>query len=130
MTSPVIQACLMMHVHDEIYHGLLHQSDLHIDYDTEMRPGVPFANNDIVWRNLIVWRCGQVLQKMIGGQVTTYEWREMTASITDWETRRPASFEPFFSRHEFNNETSRISQIWFQEPCHGMLYKMSSLRKC
>lgn len=108
-----------MHVHFEIYHGLLHQSSLHFDYQDELVPALPLSSKDGVWRNRIVWLCARILQWVERGSGSITLWQQLKTAVDGWESQRPASFDAFSQSQDDWHASRYFPQLWFTEGCHG-----------
>lgn len=119
LSNPVVQACLMVHVHFEIYQGLLNPGNLQIDYQGFILPTLASPTDDFAWGNQIVWLCARILQWVERGLGTTGEWLQLTDLVDEWERQRPTSFDAFFFREEDAEAARYFPEAWFMNPCHG-----------
>lgn len=120
MSSPVVQTCFMVHVHFEIYQGLLHHSNLRIDYQGATLPSfLESPSDDVAWRNRIVWLCARILQWAERGIRTANPWYRLVDLVDAWEGDRPASFNAFFYRRDDLEAVEYLPELWFSSPCHG-----------
>lgn len=118
MSSPVTQACFMIHVHFEIYHALLCRPSLRVDYQTWMLPTLEFPSNDVSWANRIVWICARILQWADSSQCTSKYWYILKELVDEWEHEQPEGFKK--SQYGLSNHTERTSlQNARLQQCHG-----------
>jgi hypothetical protein len=118
MSSPVVQACLMIHVHSEVCQALLNRPSLRIDYGTSILPALAVPEDEASWSNRIVWLNARILQWMATSTCTAVELQYLTDLVDEWELMRPSTFNPFFYKEE-SHATGYFPEIWFSGPCHG-----------
>jgi hypothetical protein len=118
MSSPVVQACFMAHVHFEVYQGLLDQPSLQVDYRGFILPALASPKDDASWNNRIVWICARILQWAQGDSHTLSEWQQLNRIVHEWERERPSSFNAFFHR-EAEASGGELPELWFPSVCHG-----------
>ena len=121
MSSPVVQACWMVHVHFEVYHSLLHRPNMRMDWAHTPIPTCDQSSNDVTWGHQIVALCGRILQWTEKEVRLPSEWHELEALVNDWESRRPASFEPLYQRGEGLEQWGSPTELWYSSLCHGTL---------
>ncbi|KAF1849119.1 uncharacterized protein K460DRAFT_375833 [Cucurbitaria berberidis CBS 394.84] len=119
MSKPVVQACFMVHVHFEIFHGLLNRPSMRIDYRDFPFPFLASPSDDVAWGNRIVWLCARILQWTERGLRTTETWHQLTNLVDAWERERPMSFDAFFCREENLDFARDLPELWFASPCHA-----------
>jgi hypothetical protein len=121
MSSPVVQACFIVHVNFEVHQALIsdytrNAPSLRVDYRTYPFPSLESPVDDVAWGNRILWICARVLQWSQGDVRTLEEWYELKDMVEKWENERPNTFDTFFYQ-EPGERTCQES--WFPDPCHG-----------
>jgi hypothetical protein len=114
MSSPIVQAALVLHVHAEVNQALLNQSSLRIDYERFILPALVSPVDEVSWGNRILWLSARILQWAQRSMRTMTEWQYFHSLVDEWERRRPASFDAFFS-----HTAEDFPQLWFSSACHG-----------
>jgi hypothetical protein len=111
----------MVHVHFEIYQGLLNQESLRVDYRSYVFPALARPTDDVAWGNQILWLCARILQWAKSASKTLEEWDSLKDSVNDWARERPSGFNPFFFREADSFEGRQCPELWFPNACHGTL---------
>jgi len=111
----------MVHVHFEIYQGLLNRPSLRVDYSNYILPALATPSDDVAWDNRIIWICARILQWAQSDSRTLEEWRRLKESVDEWESDRPSGFNPFFYREADATEGRHFPELWFPNLCHGKL---------
>ncbi|KAF1938728.1 hypothetical protein EJ02DRAFT_353871 [Clathrospora elynae] len=119
ISSPIVQACLMVHVHSEICEALLGRPSLRIDYEHIILPFLVSPTDDVAWCNRILWLSARVLQWTGRSKRTVDEWHGLVILLDEWELERPASFNAFFYREENLGPVSYFPELWYSSPCHA-----------
>ncbi|KAH7091687.1 hypothetical protein FB567DRAFT_416159, partial [Paraphoma chrysanthemicola] len=119
MSSPVVQACFMIHVHFEVYQSLLNQPCLRVNYENCPIPELSSPPDDVAWCNKIVWICAQILQWMQSGSSEISDWQRLHGMVNVWEHHRPSRFNAFFYREADPNAGRPLPELWFPNICHG-----------
>ncbi|KAF2029112.1 hypothetical protein EK21DRAFT_101336 [Setomelanomma holmii] len=119
MSSPVVQACFMVHVHFEVYQGLLNQPSLRVDYRTYSLPDLASPSDDVAWGNRIVWTCAEILHWYHMSSRTSNDWKSLHSKVDEWERDRPSGFNAFFYRDADIADGRRYPELWFPNICHG-----------
>jgi hypothetical protein len=119
LSSPVVQACLMVHVHAEICQALLNRPSLRVDYEHFLLPALISPSDDVSWGNRILWLSARILQWTKRGMRTADEWYELVRLVDEWEHERPASFDAFFYQEHALEAVEYFPELWFSGPCHG-----------
>ena len=122
MSSPVVQACFMVHVHFEIYQGLLNRPSLRVNYSNYILPALATPSDDVAWDNRIIWICARILQWAQSDSRILEEWQRLKESVDEWERERPSGFNPFFYREADATEGRHFPELWFPNLCHGTLF--------
>ncbi|CAO2653858.1 Nn.00g105910.m01.CDS01 [Neocucurbitaria sp. VM-36] len=118
ISSPVVQACLMVHVRFEIYQGLLDPSSVRIDYQGSALPFLESPSDDVTWGNGIVWLCARILQWAERDLHSADQWYQLVDLVDAWERERPSSFDAFFYRGDEPDAGTYLPEMWFSCPCH------------
>ncbi|KAL6710494.1 hypothetical protein ACN47E_008542 [Coniothyrium glycines] len=127
MSKPVIQACLMMHVHNEICHALLHQREMRVNYEESIIPVSMSTSGEITWRNRIVWYCARILQWSKRENRTMTQWRTLTALVDDWNDQRPATYDAL-SLHDVQDDVLAFPpELQFKKHCHVSAFQHMQL---
>jgi hypothetical protein len=119
MSSPVVQAALVLHVHTEVSQALLNQASLRIDYESFILPALISPVDEVSWSNRILWLSARVLQWAQRGMRTMAEWQYLRSLVDEWEQRRPASFDAFFYQGGDTETMGGFPELWFSGACHG-----------
>ncbi|KAK1918156.1 hypothetical protein P3342_000876 [Pyrenophora teres f. teres] len=119
MSSPVVQACLMVHVHAEVGEALLNPARLRIDYESFILPALVSPSDDVSWGNRIVWLSARILQWADRGSHTPDEWWYLCRLVDEWEERRPPSFDAFFYQMEDPGTVRYFPELWFTSAGHA-----------
>ena len=119
MSSPIVQACLMVHVHAEVGEALLNPARLRIDYENFILPALVSPLDDVSWGNRILWLSARILQWAERGSHTPDEWWYLCSLVDEWEERRPASFDAFFYQIEDPETVRYFPELWFSSAGHG-----------
>jgi hypothetical protein len=119
MSSPVIQACYMVHVHFEINQSLLDRPSLRIDYRHFTLSALALPMDDAAWGNRIVWICARILQWAQADSHLLTEWQMLKDIVDEWEQERPSSFNAFFYQEANTTEGGHFPELWFPGICHG-----------
>jgi hypothetical protein len=109
----------MVHVHFEVYQGLLNQRSLRVDYRTCPLPDLSSPIDDAAWGNKIVWTCAQILQWVQSGSRTLSDWEKLHSMVDRWERGRPSRFNAFFYRDADLAGGRHLPELWFPNICHG-----------
>jgi hypothetical protein len=120
MSSPVVQAALVLHVHSEVSQALLNQASLRIDYESFILPALISPVDEVSWSNRILWLSARVLQWAQRGMRTMAEWQYLRSLVDEWEQRRPASFDAFFYQGGDTETMGGFPELWFSGACHGV----------
>ncbi|KAI1673559.1 hypothetical protein L13192_00306 [Pyrenophora tritici-repentis] len=119
MSRPVVQACLMVHVHAEVGEALLNPGRLRINYESFILPALVSPSDDVSWGNRIVWLSARILQWAEQGSHTPDEWWYLCSLVDEWEERRPPSFEAFFYQMEDPGAIRYFPELWFSSAGHA-----------
>lgn len=119
MSSPVVQAALVLHVHTEVSQALLNQPTLRIDYENFILPALISPIDEVSWGNRILWLTARILQWAQKSVRTTAEWQYLHSLVDEWERRRPASFDAFFYQEGNPHAVGGYPELWFSGACHG-----------
>ena len=117
----------MVHVHFEIYQGLLNQPSLRVDYRAYSLPTLVTPTDDVAWGNRIIWICARVLQWAQSNSRTQSEWQRLKDNVDEWERERPSGFNAFFYQEADLTEGRHFPELWFPNLCHGMLTRFALL---
>lgn len=119
LSSPAVQACLMLQVHFDTHQTLIGIPGPRIDYQSFIPHSLESPTDDVAWRNRVVWLCARILQRTGSTKISIHEWHELSSSVDAWESERPASFDTFSCR-KVQNVADSVRKLWFSSPCHGM----------
>lgn len=118
MSRPVVQACLMIHVHAELCQVLLDRPSLQIDYRNYILPALAVPGDDASWGNQILWLSARIMQWTTSPIRTPDEWQYLSNLVDEWERKRPAAFDTILYKGALHN-TGYFPELWFADPCHG-----------
>ncbi|RMZ69561.1 Arca [Pyrenophora seminiperda CCB06] len=119
MSSPVVQSCLLVHVHAEVGEALLNPGKLRIDYESFILPALVSPLDDISWGNRILWLSARVLQWVERGSHAPDEWWYLCSLVDEWEEKRPISFDAFFYQMEDPETVGYFPELWFSSAGHA-----------
>ncbi|KAH7551317.1 hypothetical protein J3E72DRAFT_381509 [Bipolaris maydis] len=118
MSSPVVQACLMIHVNSEVCQALLNRPSLRIDYGNSILPALALPEDEASWGSRIVWLNARILQWMATDNRTADERQYLSNLVDEWELMRPTTFDAFFYKED-SYATGYFPELWFSSPCHA-----------
>ncbi|KAH8725493.1 hypothetical protein GQ44DRAFT_219125 [Phaeosphaeriaceae sp. PMI808] len=123
MSRPLVQACFMVHIHFEIYQGLLNGSSFRVDYQTYMIPALIYPLDNAAWSNKITWECARILQWASLDSRSLNEWQELKETVDEWERERPPGFNAFFFQGANATEGKYYPELWFPNHRHVDAYQ-------
>lgn len=118
VSRPVVQACLMIHVHAELCQVLLDRPSLQINYRNYIPPALVVPEDDASWGNQILWITARIMQWTTSPIRTSHERQYLSDLVDEWESKRPATFEAILY-NQASHDTGYFPELWFSDPRHG-----------